>query len=125
MREQYLTQLKKLHEAMLEMGELCQQAIGLAHRGPGECKTPLSPRSGDRWRDRQAGAGDRISLPAAAFEQQPVASDLRDISAALKMISDMERIGDQASDIAELADLSQGPAGTLQAAPGADGRGGH
>ena len=37
------------------------------------------------------------------LKQQPVASDLRDISAALKMISDMERIGDQASDIAELA----------------------
>ena len=37
------------------------------------------------------------------MKQQPVAGDLRDISAALKMISDMERIGDQASDIAELA----------------------
>ena len=59
------------------------------------------------------------------LKQQPVASDLRDISAALKMISDMERIGDQASDIAELAVYLQGPAGTLQAAPGADGRGGH
>ena len=36
------------------------------------------------------------------LQQQPVASDLRAISAALKMISDMERIGDQAADIAEI-----------------------
>lgn len=36
------------------------------------------------------------------MHQQPVATDLRLISAALKMISDMERIGDQASDIAEI-----------------------
>ena len=37
------------------------------------------------------------------LRQQPVARDLRVISSALKMISDMERIGDQASDIVELA----------------------
>ena len=41
MREQYLMQLKKLHEAMLEMGELCQQAIGLAIRALGECNDAL------------------------------------------------------------------------------------
>ena len=38
------------------------------------------------------------------LQQQPVATDLRVISAALKMISDMERIGDQAADIAEMVD---------------------
>ena len=37
------------------------------------------------------------------LQQQPVARDLRNISAALKMVTDMERIGDQASDIAELS----------------------
>lgn len=37
------------------------------------------------------------------LHQQPVARDLREISAALKMISDMERIGDQAADIADLS----------------------
>ena len=40
------------------------------------------------------------------MQQQPVASDLRTISSALKMISDMERIGDQASDIAEIAEYA-------------------
>ena len=42
------------------------------------------------------------------MQQQPVASDLRTISSALKMISDMERIGDQASDIAEIAEYVNG-----------------
>ena len=42
------------------------------------------------------------------LQQQPVARDLRTISSALKMISDMERIGDQATDIAEIAQFIQG-----------------
>ncbi len=44
------------------------------------------------------------------LQQQPVARDLRQISAAMKIITDMERIGDQAADIAEiiLAMLAQG-----------------
>ena len=54
------------------------------------------------------GAGYRSPCACKLLlKQQPVASDLRDISAALKMISDMERIGDQASDIADLYRLYQ------------------
>ncbi len=49
------------------------------------------------------------------LEQQPVARDLRYISAALKMISDMERIGDQCSDIADIASfLQKGDEGRMQ-----------
>ena len=59
------------------------------------------------------------------LQQQPVAGDLRQISAALKMITDMERIGDQALDIAETAGfmgpLDEADAAALQA-PGPDGR---
>lgn len=48
-------------------------------------------------------ARDRESLHRILLHQQPVARDLREVSAALKMISDMERIGDQAADIADLS----------------------
>ena len=41
------------------------------------------------------------------LQQQPVAKDLRKVSAALKMITDMERIGDQASDIAEIVETGK------------------
>ena len=104
MREQYLMQLKKLHEAMLEMGELCQQAIGLAIRALGECNDALiaQEQETDSEIDKLEREIESLCLQLL-LKQQPVASDLRDISAALKMISDMERIGDQASDIAELA----------------------
>ena len=104
MREQYLMQLKKLHEAMLEMGELCQQAIGLAIRALGECTDALiaQEQETDSEIDKLEREIESLCLQLL-LKQQPVASDLRDISAALKMISDMERIGDQASDIAELA----------------------
>ena len=47
-------------------------------------------------------------MPEALLQQQPVARDLRVISSALKMISDMERIGDQASDIAEITEFISG-----------------
>ena len=104
MREQYLMQLKKLHEAMLEMGELCQQAISLAIRALGECNDALiaQEQETDSEIDKLEREIESLCLQLL-LKQQPVASDLRDISAALKMISDMERIGDQASDIAELA----------------------
>ncbi len=46
------------------------------------------------------------------LQQQPVAKDLREISSALKMISDLERIGDQAADIAELTRFARVPEGS-------------
>ena len=90
MREQYLMQLKKLHEAMLEMGELCQQAIGLAIRAPGECNDALiaQEQETDSEIDKLEREIESLCLQLL-LKQQPVASDLRDISAALKMISDM------------------------------------
>ncbi len=57
------------------------------------------------------------------LKQQPVAADLRRITAALKMVTDLERIGDQASDIAELARFIR--AGRSAQPPETDGGGGH
>ena len=109
MREQYLMQLKKLHEAMLEMGELCQQAIGLAIRALGECNDALiaQEQETDSEIDKLEREIESLCLQLL-LKQQPVASDLRDISSALKMISDLERIGDQASDIADLYRYTSG-----------------
>ena len=105
MREQYLMQLKKLHEAMLEMGELCQQAIGLAIRALGECNDALiaQEQETDSEIDKLEREIESLCLQLL-LKQQPEAEELRQISAALKMITDMERIGDQARDVSELVD---------------------
>ena len=103
MREQYLMQLKKLHEAMLEMGELCQQAIGLAIRALGECNDALiaQEQETDSEIDKLEREIESLCLQLL-LKQQPVASDLRFISAAMKVVTDVERIGDHAADIAEI-----------------------
>lgn len=105
MRERYIEKLSQLHNELLEMGMLCEQAI---------MKTYRLLISSD-LRNEQVAEIDRIEKDIDAKEhsieanciqlllrQQPVASDLRRISAALKMVTDMERIGDQATDIAEI-----------------------
>ena len=104
MRERYNEQLKNLHERLIEMGNLCQEAIGAA-------ASSLMVRQ-EEMRRKAFAADEKIDALEREIEdlcmrlllqQQPVARDLRSISSALKMISDMERIGDQAADIAELA----------------------
>ncbi|MBQ7916699.1 MAG: phosphate signaling complex protein PhoU [Firmicutes bacterium] len=104
MRERYNEQLNNLHEKLIEMGNLCQEAIGAA-------ASSLMVRQ-DEERRKAFAADEKIDALEREIEdlcmrlllqQQPVARDLRSISSALKMISDMERIGDQAADIAELA----------------------
>ena len=77
------------------MGELCEEAIGKA-------TTALKEGNMEQAEIDQAETDiERLCL-RLLLQQQPVARDLRQISAALKMITDMERIGDQASDIAEI-----------------------
>ena len=108
MREQYLQQMQQLHEAMIQMGELCTQAIELAIQALTNYDKALIIK--EQEIDTRIDAMEReieSSCLQLLLRQQPVAGDLRDISAALKMISDMERIGDQATDIAELAQFLQ------------------
>lgn len=108
MREQYLQQLQALHEAMVKMGDKCQMAIELAIQALTNCDKALiiKEQEIDSEIDKLEREIETHCLQLL-LRQQPVAGDLRDISAALKMISDMERIGDQASDIAEIAGYLQ------------------
>lgn len=104
MRIKFDEQLKKLHVELIKMGSLCEEAISLSAKAltsPGqklqEKVFPLTVEI-DRMEREIESSCLRILL-----HQQPVAGDLRVVSATLKMVSDLERIGDQAGDIAELA----------------------
>lgn len=85
------------------MGELCEVAIGKATTAlkEGSMEQAQKVIEADEEIDQAETDIERLCLKLL-LQQQPVARDLRQISAALKMITDMERIGDQASDIAEI-----------------------
>jgi len=109
MRSRFDEQLALLNKEMIEMGALCEQAIALASRalavGNVELARQVEPlASGTDQMERDIEARCLKLL----LQQQPVARDLRQISAALKMITDMERIGDQAEDIAEIITFLNG-----------------
>ena len=82
------------------MGALCEEVIALASHALTENDKSLAERVAplDSEIDRKERDIENLCLKLL-FQQQPVARDLRQISAALKMITDMERIGDQASDL--------------------------
>ena len=104
MRKNFQEQLAFLHRELIEMGGLCEEAISLAIRALVNDEEDLINKvfTVDSEIDQKERDIESLCLKLL-LQQQPVASDLREISAALKMISDMERIGDQASDIAEIA----------------------
>ena len=83
MRNRFDRQLMRLNQEMVDMGALCEEMITAA------AKVVAT-------RDKED--IERICMKLL-LQQQPVATDLRVISSALKMVSDMERIGDQAADI--------------------------
>jgi len=104
MRNQFDQQLEKLHEELIQMGATCEDAISAAAEALLRQDTTLADAAEEAERDldRREREVENLCLKLL-LQQQPVAGDLRQISAALKMISDLERIGDQAADIAELA----------------------
>jgi phosphate transport system protein len=104
MRDQFNQQLRQLHIALTEMGGMCQQAISLVTKAllTGDHSLLQTAFSVDEEIDHKERDIEALCMKLL-LQQQPVARDLRNISAALKMISDMERIGDQATDIGELA----------------------
>lgn len=106
MRNRFDRQLERLNIELTEMGALIEEAIAVAIKA-------LVADEGDSALC-SAEIEDAVNAKESEIEQlcfklllhqQPVASDLRLISAALKMITDMERIGDQAVDITELAEI--------------------
>ena len=103
MRNKFDMQLELLNEQLTHMGELCEVAINRAVNAlqEGSMQQAYDVIEADEEIDHIEKDIERLCL-RLLLQQQPVARDLRQISAALKMITDMERIGDQASDIAEI-----------------------
>lgn len=103
MRARFDKQLIQLNNQLIEMGTLIEQAIE-------QSVTALVTQDAEKARRIMEQDSEINHLEKGIenlclkllLQQQPVASDLRQISAALKMITDMERIGDHASDISEM-----------------------
>ena len=108
MRNRFDEQLELLNVELIRMGALCEDAISYASRTlmkEGDFSDEVYKT--DREIDQKERDIENLCM-RILLQQQPVAKDLRQVSSALKMISDMERIGDQASDIAEICSFLQG-----------------
>ena len=103
MRNRFDEQLHTLNHELLEMGVLIERAIRSATDAleKQDVEAALQAIAADKEVNQAERDIESLCLKLL-LQQQPVARDLRLISSALKMITDMERIGDQASDIAEL-----------------------
>lgn len=104
MRNKFDQELELLIQDLIEMGALVERAIGDAIEALTERDAPKAKRTMemDSLVDDKEKEIERRCFKLL-LQQQPVAADLRLISTALKMITDMERIGDQAQDIAEIS----------------------
>lgn len=103
MRNRFHMQLEELNNDLISMGALCEKAISDAIKALIDGDEKLIPviHETEKEIDRKEREIEGLCMKLL-LQQQPVARDLRTISSALKMITDMERIGDQADDIAEL-----------------------
>lgn len=112
MRNRFDEQLELLNKKMTEMGAECESIIALAAEALLSGNTAEAKKAMEQGHsiDQMEREIENICLKLL-LQQQPVARDLRVISAALKMITDMERIGDQAEDIAEIIVFLNGRTG--------------
>ena len=103
MRSRFDEQLLLLNRELIRMGALCEGAIDLAAKAliANDAKALNDILPLDDEIDNMERSIEALCLKLL-LQQQPVASDLRQISAALKMITDLERIGDQAKDIGDI-----------------------
>lgn len=103
MRNRFDQQLEKLNVELVTMGALCEDALTYAIRALFDRESDMAERAeeAEKQIDQMEREIEAICM-RLLLQHQPVARDLRVISSALKMIGDMERIGDQAADIAEI-----------------------
>lgn len=103
MREYYTAQLETLNTNMIQMGALCEDAISAAIQSLLEDDRTIAKKVADTELEIDQMERDiERQCMRLLLMQQPVATDLRVVSTALRMIADLERIGDQAFDIADI-----------------------
>ena len=102
MREYYNAQLTTLNTNLIQMGALCEDAISSAIQGLLENDPSIAAKVStvELEIDQYERDIERLCMRLLLM-QQPVATDLRTVSSALKMISDLERIGDHAVNVSE------------------------
>ena len=106
MRNRFERQLLELNNELIQMGSMIERAIemGISALVRQDVEKAKKAISYDEEIDEQEKTVESLCMKLL-LQQQPVAKDLRLISAALKMITDMERIGDHAADISEMTIL--------------------
>ena len=104
MRNRFDQQLETLHQELMRMGAMCEEAIaaGVAALLERDLSMAAVAIAREVEIDQQEREIESLCMKLL-LQQQPVARDLRTVSSALKMIGDMERVGDQAADIAEIS----------------------
>ena len=112
MRSGFDKQLTELNREMISMGSLCENAIAMSAKALLDGDTALAKKVSELSAQIERKERDIESMCLKLLlQQQPVAKDLRIISSALKMVTDMERIGHQSSDIAEIISMANISAG--------------
>ncbi len=106
MRSKFNEELALLHKALINMGSLCEMSIEMAVKAlisgdsaAAEQSLPLLDEINEKEREIES------MCMKLLLRQQPVATDLRTISSALKMVTDLQRIGDNSGDIAEIVTM--------------------
>lgn len=106
MRNLFDEQLEDLHRRLISMGAMCEQAIAVSAKSLSEGNMALAKKVSEITSEIDEKEREIENLcMKLLLRQQPIASDLRKVSSALKMVTDMERIGDNSGDIAEVASM--------------------
>ena len=109
MRDSFQMRLERLHTELIKMGALCEEAIAGAIKGLLDEDPNLRKKAIELEKEIDMKEHEIESMCVRLLlREQPVAGDLRQIIAAQRIISDMERIGDQAQDIADLSSFLAG-----------------